>query len=412
MVSFLFWNLRRRSLELVLRRLTTRNRLDVLILAECMIPEHTLLKALNAANQGPFRRIPALASRGLDLYTRFDDSCFGPVLKESDHYLIRTLTPSGGVEVVLAMAHLASPRFKDRRARHSRLIGFANDIRAVEKSHKRTVLVGDLNLNPFDDALLDVRGLNALSDRRTVQRKVIRRFGTSTVEEFPLFYNPMWNHFGDVIPPAGTYYYDQSNPEVDPLWNIFDQVLLRATLLDRFQNKGLKILTTDGTVSFVREDGRPNGDVYSDHLPRVFNSICAGGLAMPVADFWPDFQVPESIDSPVFLLKEQAAKLRQKTKGLVLAGLRPASTPDGSFWIGFDLYSPALGEYSYRLFEVMYPTEFFPLTLTEGEKAHTAQNLEQFNVLLSSVLRSPRTKQVVEAIMAQATALAPVGAES
>lgn len=130
---------------------------------------------------------------------------------------------------------------------------------------------------------------------------------------------------------------------------------------------------------------------------------------MPATDFWPDFQTPETIDSPVFPLKEQAAKLQQKTKGLVLAGLRPASTPDGSFWIGFDLYSPALGEYTYRLFEVIYPPEFFPLTLTEGEQTHTAQNLEQFNDILQSVLRSPRTKQVVEAIMAQATALAAVG---
>jgi hypothetical protein len=131
---------------------------------------------------------------------------------------------------------------------------------------------------------------------------------------------------------------------------------------------------------------------------------------MPANDFWPDFQAPESIDSPAYLLKEQAAKLQQKTKGLVLAGLRPASAPDGSFWVGFDLYSPALGEYTYHLFEVTYPPEFFPVTVTSGEGAKTAHTPEQFKSLLESVLRSPRTKQVVEAIMAQATALGPVEA--
>jgi len=128
---------------------------------------------------------------------------------------------------------------------------------------------------------------------------------------------------------------------------------------------------------------------------------------MPATDLWPDFQTPEAINSPVFLLKEQAAKLQQKTKGLVLAGLRPASAPDGSFWVGFDLYSPALGEYSYRLFEVTYPPQFFPVTLTAAYGAQTAKTLDQFRKLLESVLRSPRTKQVVEAIMAQATALGP-----
>jgi hypothetical protein len=125
---------------------------------------------------------------------------------------------------------------------------------------------------------------------------------------------------------------------------------------------------------------------------------------MPATDLWPDFQAPEAINSPVFLLKEQAAKLKQKTNGLVLAGLRPASAPDGSFWVGFDLYSPALGEYTYHLFEVTYPPEFFPITLT-ADNSLTVKTLEQFKNVLESVLRSPRTKQIVEAIMAQATAL-------
>src|SRR5437660_1671172 len=141
-----------------------------------------------------------------------------------------------------------------------------------------------------------------------------------------------------------------------------------------------------------------------------FNSTCVGGPAMPATDYWPDFQTPEAIGSPVFLLKEQAAKLQQKTKGLVCAGLRPASAPDGSFWVGFDLYSPALGEYTYLLFEVTYPPQFFPVTLTAGDEVRTAQTLDQFRALLESILRSPRTKQIVEAIMAQATALGAVEA--
>jgi len=272
MANFLFWNLSRRRLELVIQRLAVRHHLDILMLGECEIPEESILNTLNANAKTPYRRIPALASRGLDLYSRFDQRCFGPVLKEADHYLIRTLTPPGGIEIVLAMAHLASPLYKDLRARHSRLIGFAADIRAAEQArgNHRTVVVGDLDMNPYDDGLLDVRGLSALGDRRTVQRKDPRRFGTTKVEEFRLFYNPMWSHMSDAVQPTGTYYYDKSNHEVDPFWNIFDQVLLRPALLDRFQNRNLKILTTDGMVSFIWGDGRPNGDVYSDHLPIWF----------------------------------------------------------------------------------------------------------------------------------------------
>jgi hypothetical protein len=80
------------------------------------------------------------------------------------------------------------------------------------------------------------------------------------------------------------------------------------------------------------------------------------------------------------------------------------------FWVGFDLYSPALGEYTYRLFEVTYPPQFFPVTLTAADGVQTAQTLDQLKTILELVLRSPRTKQVVEAIMAQATALGAVEA--
>jgi hypothetical protein len=272
MASFLFWNLGRRGLELVLRRLTARHQLDVLMLAECAIPEGPMLEALNLAGQGTFRRVPALASRALDLYSRFDPDCFGPVLKEADHYIIRSLTPPKGIAIVLVMAHLPSPLYKDSQARRSRCVGFAQAIRDAEKAagNDHTVVVGDLNVNPFDEAMLDVRGLNALADSRTVQRKDPRQFGKVQREEFRIFYNPMWSHFGDAVQPPGTYYYDKSNPEVDPLWNTFDQVLIRPGLLQRFRSKNLKILTTDGTVSLTRADGTPNGDVFSDHLPIWF----------------------------------------------------------------------------------------------------------------------------------------------
>lgn len=150
MVAYLFWNLRGRRLEPVLRRLVTRHKLDVLILAECAIPEEVLLGTLNTDDQGAYQRIPAFASRGLDLYSRFEHECFGAVLKESDHYLIRTFTPPRGIEIVLAMAHLASSSHKDLRAGHSRCVGFASDIRDAEKaaSNHQTVVVGDLRGYP------------------------------------------------------------------------------------------------------------------------------------------------------------------------------------------------------------------------------------------------------------------------
>jgi hypothetical protein len=85
-----------------------------------------------------------------------------------------------------------------------------------------------------------------------------------------MFYNPMWSLFGDWSPgPAGTYYYSNSEHRVF-FWNIFDQVLIRPDLLDRFSNEELKVLDSDGNVSFLSPRGVPNVKLGSDHLPILF----------------------------------------------------------------------------------------------------------------------------------------------
>jgi hypothetical protein len=46
-----------------------------------------------------------------------------------------------------------------------------------------------------------------------------------------------------------------------------------------------------------------------------------------------------------------------------------------------------------------------PVTLTAEGEPDTSQSLQGFKASLQRVLRSPRTKQIVEAIMAQAMAM-------
>ena len=87
---------------------------------------------------------------------------------------------------------------------------------------------------------------------------------------YPFFYNPMWGHFGDGEGPVpGTYHYSRSE-HVCRFWHMFDQVLIRPALLDSFDSTELTIITGDGTMSFLRDDGTPNRGAASDHLPVLF----------------------------------------------------------------------------------------------------------------------------------------------
>jgi len=82
------------------------------------------------------------------------------------------------------------------------------------------------------------------------------------------FYNPMWGLFGDRPPgPAGTFFW-RSSATSNPHWHIFDQVLLRPSLMDRLRN--LQVLEGDGYSSLFASDGAPSKDHLSDHLPLLF----------------------------------------------------------------------------------------------------------------------------------------------
>lgn len=132
-----------------------------------------------------------------------------------------------------------------------------------ELGHSRTILVGDLNMNPFEKGVVGAKGLHGVMARSIAKsggRKILGRF-------YSYFYNPMWGFFGDGNRgPPGTYYYRRSQ-HVVYFWNLFDQVLIRPELLDKFKNEDLCILDHYGDKSLLSKNGLP---LISDHLPIVF----------------------------------------------------------------------------------------------------------------------------------------------
>lgn len=129
--------------------------------------------------------------------------------------------------------------------------------------HFRTVLVGDLNMNPFEKGVVGTMGLNATMVRRQAQKM------TRTVQgqQYRFFYNPMWRHFGDGQKvPAGTYHYD-NHQHVTYFWNIFDQVMVRPDLANNLDPDGIEIMHGIGSVSLLTTEGTPDRAVGSDTFP-------------------------------------------------------------------------------------------------------------------------------------------------
>jgi hypothetical protein len=120
-----------------------------------------------------------------------------------------------------------------------------------------------LNADPFDHRVQSTVGLNAVQSRAEatkVQRRVQR-------VDYRFFFNPMWQFHARQPPdPPGTYYRRKAE-HANRLWYLFDQALLRPTLLPFFSDNDVSILTGDGTTSFQKADGTPARNVASDHFP-------------------------------------------------------------------------------------------------------------------------------------------------
>jgi exonuclease III len=262
MPRFLFWNLNKREIPGWVHKLARQEDADVLILAECVIPPAQLLIELNTESSD-YQYAPGNCGH-LVFFTRFDPRFLTPLF-ESHRISIRRLTLRARQSILLAAAHLPSKLNYSDQDQVFESIHLAAMIDDVEKreGHQRTILLGDLNMNPFENGMVAARGgLHAVMNRRVAARL------TRTVqkEKYKFFYNPMWSHFGDRGDAGGTFYFDSGEP-VCYFWNVFDQVLLRPELLDGFAHEHVRILTEVYGYSLIQDDGRPDKSMFSDHLP-------------------------------------------------------------------------------------------------------------------------------------------------
>lgn len=267
MTSFLFWNLNKNPLESLIANMAINRRVDVVMLAECEISPDTLLRSLNSINPASYHYAPNRACEKIEVFCRFSNAFIQPIY-ETERLTVRHLNLPGAVDALIGITHLPSKLYWSEASQAMECVELSDALLAAEEQvgHSRTLLVGDLNMNPFEDGVVSARGLHGVMSREVAKKRV----RTIQAREYPLFYNPMWSLMGDMSPgPPGTYYYSSAEYKVF-FWNMFDQVLVRPDLLPRFNDSTLEIVLSDGHTSLLAPNGIPHGKVASDHLPLFF----------------------------------------------------------------------------------------------------------------------------------------------
>jgi hypothetical protein len=261
------WDTRTAALRTHLARIATIFAVDVVLLAESGFTPAEMAELLNGGKPGPYHYPPTNSSR-IQLFTRLASGSVVDQFNDSSdgRLTIRRLTTPLNNDLLLAAIHFQSQMAWHPEEQALQATVTQQDISDTEDvvGHQRTVLVGDLNMNPFDLGVVGAQALNAVMTRELARSEE----RTVAGQPYRFFYNPMWGCFGDrTAGPPGTYFYSASTPR-SYFWHVFDQVLLRPGLMDALNE--LRILDGDGQESLLTVRGRPRSSEVSDHLPVLF----------------------------------------------------------------------------------------------------------------------------------------------
>jgi len=266
-----FWNINCKNLSDNLIDFVTEQQIDILVLAE--IDDNTILEFLTKSraihkNQ-PFSRINN--HNTVALLSKYNADVFPEENRlVSRRWLIYSVNIPTVICFNLACVHFHSKVNWAKESLALECVNFSRDISIVEDKTgcDETILIGDFNMNPFEDGIVAANGLNAIQDLEYVSKNPNGRNIDGI--DYKYFYNPMWNFFGDFKKPLGTHYC-RPGGHISQEWNIYDQIMFRGTIKKYLDNNDyVKIIDEIRSEKIItKEFGRPKDAKYSDHLPIV-----------------------------------------------------------------------------------------------------------------------------------------------
>jgi hypothetical protein len=181
MANFLLWNVQRKPLDALVLALVEEYAVDGLFLVEHPKAGSRLRESLAGRHLTP---VPCLSRFGVFFQRHFRVERPPPLGRSTRADFWQLTTPSGG-EALFALFHGPDRRNCDNATRRMAFRSLADHIRYIERrvGHRRTVIAGDFNANPFESAVASADGLHALGVRR-VRGRTSRKVHGEAVDFF------------------------------------------------------------------------------------------------------------------------------------------------------------------------------------------------------------------------------------
>lgn len=260
-IRVLLWNTNKRSPDTTICQIAAQIPADIVFLIEYSGCTTSLAASLSSATATGYVAAPSMNDKLCCLHN--NSSLDLSEIYFHKRFSVRRLRIRNTLALI-CLVHGVDAMNNSLEARTECAREMMSDLRRLhrEQSAVGIIILGDLNLNPYDSPMNQASVFNALMTKDCVSS------GGRTFQGryFDFFYNPMWSLLGDRNPgPPGTLYYTGNQGFYG--WNMYDQVLLHHSLADHLSE--IKILDSIGSVNVATPRGRPNRN-YSDHFPLFF----------------------------------------------------------------------------------------------------------------------------------------------
>ena len=279
-MTVLFWNFKcgveseHSEALAALARLVAYHQVDILVIADTKAAPKAILDALNRDWMTfELADLPPKPNPEIMFFTRFSAKNLSP-FRSNRRIDVRKLRIVGRQEILFAAIHFYDRRNYSPEEQASMVSDVHKILRdaEIDRKHTRTVLFGDLNMNPFEAGMIDtVSGFAAMQTRSLASRD------SSPHAAGPQrFYNPSWSRLGrEGSQASGTFYFPNISKPLNIFWHHLDQVLVRPGLFPAFPDEGFRILTqipgADNTIESLAVFKEKHWSLkYSDHFPILF----------------------------------------------------------------------------------------------------------------------------------------------
>lgn len=265
-MRYLFWNTNKKNVDDIIYSMVEQYNPTILALAEYEKNVEDLAKRIKIHTNKSYAAIEKLACR---VQILINEKLRDNIGHCADHtnYTIKILPyNSYNDNHIVAFVHLPS-KMQDNREKNRHLLEQItckiNDL--DDNRNRKVIILGDFNLNPYEEAMTYLTGCNAVSSKN-IAMKVSRKDKSEKDKRYFYYYNPMWNFLGDYNGINGTYYYDKTLDH-SRYWNTFDQFVVSPALIRDIDK--IEIVKNVGEISLENKNGIPNVAI-SDHYPLYF----------------------------------------------------------------------------------------------------------------------------------------------